>query len=334
MLNTANNNRVVVRLAGLAAITGVCAVSQAQLFSNGSANPLIPALALVNQTGNNTPAPNASQWSEIGSSSALLGNALAGIACHADSTDATSGVRLADDFVVPAGQTWNLTSVQFYAYRPSGVSSPVTNATLRIWNGIPGGPGNVVVFGDTTTNRFSNADVTNAYRVFTTTVGPAITSPDTSRRIYNVNVALNTTLQPGTYWLDWQFAGATANTPIYVVPVTQVGVRTLAAWNARQFADGVWTPVLDTGKPDGAIDAAQDVAFILAGTAGVACDSIDFNRNGTFPEDQDVSDFFNVLAGEDCPYAGVCDIDFNNNQVFPEDQDVIDFFTTLAGGDC
>jgi hypothetical protein len=39
-----------------------------------------------------------------------------------------------------------------------------------------------------------------------------------------------------------------------------------------------------------------------------------------------------VLAGAAC---GTCsDIDFNNNSVFPEDQDVIDFFNVLAGGTC
>ncbi|HLP85346.1 MAG TPA: hypothetical protein VK157_13435 [Phycisphaerales bacterium] len=65
------------------------------------------------------------------------------------------------------------------------------------------------------------------------------------------------------------------------------------------------------------------------------CDSIDFNQNTVFPEDQDVIDFFNVLAGGACSPGNTCsDIDFNNNTVFPEDQDVIDFFTVLAGGEC
>jgi hypothetical protein len=65
------------------------------------------------------------------------------------------------------------------------------------------------------------------------------------------------------------------------------------------------------------------------------CDSIDFNNNQVFPEDQDVIDFFNVLSGGPCSPGNTCsDIDFNNNQVFPEDQDVIDFFTVLAGGSC
>jgi hypothetical protein len=64
------------------------------------------------------------------------------------------------------------------------------------------------------------------------------------------------------------------------------------------------------------------------------CDSIDFNGNQVFPEDQDVVDFFEVLAGGACPTQTCSDIDFNNNGVFPEDQDVVDFFTVLAGGQC
>ena len=62
------------------------------------------------------------------------------------------------------------------------------------------------------------------------------------------------------------------------------------------------------------------------------CDDIDFNNNGVFPEDQDVVDLFDVLAGGTCVPCN--DIDFNNNGVFPEDQDVIDYFTVLAGGQC
>jgi hypothetical protein len=65
-----------------------------------------------------------------------------------------------------------------------------------------------------------------------------------------------------------------------------------------------------------------------------ACNDLDFNNNGVFPEDADVVDFFDVLAGGDCPHVVFCDIDFNNNGVYPEDQDVIDFFNVLAGGEC
>ncbi|MFY7894978.1 MAG: hypothetical protein ACOVP8_02000, partial [Phycisphaerales bacterium] len=62
------------------------------------------------------------------------------------------------------------------------------------------------------------------------------------------------------------------------------------------------------------------------------CNDIDFNNNGVYPEDQDVIDFFNVLAGASCT---VCDsIDYNNVGVFPSDADVVAFFSVLAGGPC
>ena len=79
-------------------------------------------------------------------------------------------------------------------------------------------------------------------------------------------------------------------------------------------------------------DSVVDQADLDIANGVVACDDIDFNNNEVFPEDQDVVDFFNVLAGGDCPECN--DIDFNNNGVFPEDQDVVDFFNVLAGGDC
>ncbi len=80
-------------------------------------------------------------------------------------------------------------------------------------------------------------------------------------------------------------------------------------------------------------DEAYNVALYIGNITPLAgCDSIDFNNNGVFPEDQDVIDFFSVLSGAVC--ATCNDIDFNNNDVFPEDQDVIDFFNVLAGGEC
>jgi hypothetical protein len=72
---------------------------------------------------------------------------------------------------------------------------------------------------------------------------------------------------------------------------------------------------------------------VISGAGGPAgCDDIDFNNDEVFPDDQDVVDFFNVLAGADCPACN--DIDFNNDDVFPDDQDVVDFFNVLAGGEC
>jgi hypothetical protein len=65
------------------------------------------------------------------------------------------------------------------------------------------------------------------------------------------------------------------------------------------------------------------------------CDSIDFNSNGLFPEDQDLIDFLNVFAGGPCSNEPNCaDIDFNNDGLFPSDDDLIAFLRVLAGGSC
>ncbi|HLP86228.1 MAG TPA: hypothetical protein VK157_17885, partial [Phycisphaerales bacterium] len=87
-----------------------------------------------------------------------------------------------------------------------------------------------------------------------------------------------------------------------------------------------------TANPGALEGAPGSVVVRTASGCTPTCDDIDFNNNDVFPEDQDVIDFFNVLAGADCPACN--DIDFNNNTVFPEDQDVIDFFNVLAGGEC
>jgi lysophospholipase L1-like esterase len=81
-------------------------------------------------------------------------------------------------------------------------------------------------------------------------------------------------------------------------------------------------------------------ALESAGRSATArCNDIDFNNNGVYPEDQDVIDFFSVLAGGACPadiepLPGCDSIDFNRDNVFPDDQDIIDFFNVLSGGTC
>jgi hypothetical protein len=148
--------------------------------------------------------------------------------------------------------------------------------------------------------------------------------------------------QPGTYNLRLLAAPTVASADIWVgANGAQIGSLTLTnpAWPApmpRQWWGAI--PVqLHAGLNTIRIRSTAGYQFAMwelnADLVSLICDSIDFNRNGVFPEDQDVSDFFNALAGAPCP-SGPCDLDFNNNSVFPEDQDVISFFTVLAGGQC
>ena len=153
--------------------------------------------------------------------------------------------------------------------------------------------------------------------------------------IANPTPAAGATVPAGALAVSWDAANFATSYDIYVdcsacfVSYVQRDITgTSHTIPAGILQDGAYTIVITARNWRGFASTSINV------TVGVACDSIDFNRNEVFPEDQDVIDFFNVLAGGPCPYAEPCDIDFNNNTVFPEDQDVIDFFNVLAGNEC
>jgi hypothetical protein len=75
-------------------------------------------------------------------------------------------------------------------------------------------------------------------------------------------------------------------------------------------------------------------AVVVCPAMRFTCGDIDFNNNAIFPENQDIIDYFDVLAGAPCPTLRCDTIDFNRNGVFPEDQDVLDFLHVFAGGSC
>ncbi|MFN7886156.1 MAG: lamin tail domain-containing protein [Phycisphaerae bacterium] len=110
---------------------------------------------------------------------------------------------------------------------------------------------------------------------------------------------------------------------------------------AADIASGTGSLTLVLNPVDAAVAATyagvtnnryRGPSLVIFPGAPAGCDDIDFNNDEVFPDDQDVVDFFNVLAGGECPACN--DIDFNNDEVFPDDQDVIDFFNVLAGGNC
>jgi len=79
---------------------------------------------------------------------------------------------------------------------------------------------------------------------------------------------------------------------------------------------------------------AGDEGFLMGVVGPRACDSIDFNNDGLFPDDTDLLDLLSVLAGGACPGTACNDIDFNNDGLFPDDSDLLAFLTVLAGGTC
>ena len=157
---------------------------------------------------------------------------------------------MADDFTIPAGETWQIDEVITFAYQTgSTTTSTINDVRIQIWDGSPMS-GGTVVWGDLTTNRLASSTWGNIYR----TTGTAPTNTD--RPVMLVTSNIGTTLTEGTYWIQWQLGGTLASGP-WCPPVTILGVAVTG--DALQFASGAWAPALNGTSPNGA-------PFILVGT--------------------------------------------------------------------
>lgn len=71
------------------------------------------------------------------------------------------------------------------------------------------------------------------------------------------------------------------------------------------------------------------------GCRQVACDSIDFNGDGLYPDTSDIDDFLSVFSGGPCSNEPDCaDIDFNNDGLFPDTADIDSMLLVFSGGQC
>ena len=102
--------------------------------------------------------------------------------------------RMADDFTISTGRSWDIETITFFAYQTgSTTASTITGLHLQIWDGSPDDPGSSIVFGDLVTNRMIDTYWINTYR----TTDSDLTN--SSRPIMTVVAEVDATLQPGTY---------------------------------------------------------------------------------------------------------------------------------------
>lgn len=226
-------------------LAGALSASGQIIYDNGG-------LATGATSNSGTAAPAGTQWSEAANpyGNTNEANTNAGISCSVTATV----FRCADDFNVPVGQTWTINSVVVFAYQTgfAGGTSPITAATLRIWNGRPGDAGSTIVFGDTTTNRFGSSVDSSLFRIFSTVVGAGANPPTaagTTRRIWQttLNVSPAPVLTAGNYWIDWntQIGATTAH---FAPAITYQGIRGIPGFGARQFTGAAWVDAVDAGQ--------------------------------------------------------------------------------------
>lgn len=165
-----------------------------------------------------------------------------GLNSYGFSMNSAAPFRLADDFTVPDGQTWNISSVRIYGYQTgSGVTPTFTGLNLQIWNGRPGNEGTSVVWGNLTDNVLGGAAFTGVYRVLSSDL------TSTARPVMELTGDASLSLPAGDYWLEWAAAGSVASGP-WNPPLANGQLDT---GNARQYSSGAWNDVLDGSSQQG-----------------------------------------------------------------------------------
>jgi hypothetical protein len=123
--------------------------------------------------------------------------------------------RGAEDFVVPAGQTWTVQSIRMFAYSSSNGShppppSPFSAIEMKIWDRDPRDPGAVLVSTGTT---LAPSVWTGAYRTESGNLQQSTMPIYTAEAMFPSLILLE-----GDYWLDVQVTGGFAVTPYVHLP--------------------------------------------------------------------------------------------------------------------
>ncbi len=247
----------------LVAVCMTANLAFAQTYNNGG-------LSTGATSKGGTAAPTGYTWSELQNNTGNTTESNTSLGLGGTFSSSTASFFLADDFTVTAGSSWQMTTIDFFAYQTSyaGTTSPFNTVRVNIFSSDPSITGAVSVYGDDTTNRFSAGVDSNMYRIGNSQV-PLTTTPGTTRKIWKITASTPKTLGPGTYWIKYQLQNVVPASAGFLPPVTIVGNRGLATFNAKQFdaIGGTWTSVVDAGNPATAPDYPLDMPFVVTFTA-------------------------------------------------------------------
>jgi hypothetical protein len=257
----------------------------AQTYSNGP-------LSTGATSSGGTAAPAGYTWSEMPATNNSIG--------VASVFGGTNNFALADDFVVPAGQTWQVSKVAGFAYQTNSAATPAPFNGLRvaIFSAQPT-TGSTPLFGDLTTNVFGAGVDALIYRITSTAVG-------TTRKVWKLETsALSYTLPAGTYWLAYQVVTTNA-AAAFTPPVTIDGAPGAPGANAIQSNAGTWAPILDIGNPANSQSEPQAIPFEITYSV-LGTESFSENAFEVYPNP--VTDQLNIVGkGFDMQSVAIKDI--------------------------
>ncbi len=224
-----------------------------QIYTNGP-------IATGTLASDNTPAPAGYAWSELQAPNTTYGTSV--MYRNVIAID----YAIADDFVVPAGQVWNIASADFYCYQTgyTGTVPPIDAIRVRIWNGDPSLGTSTIVYGDMVTNVFNAANSADAL------VYRGNIPMTTLRKVWKINANVTVSLPAGTYWIEHQLHDI-GDLNLFSPPVTILNTLSDASWNAKQRDNTMWSDIIDTGT-----NTQRALPFVLNGNV-LGIDSYDLS---------------------------------------------------------
>lgn len=156
--------------------------------------------------------------------------------------------------------------------------------------------------------------------------------------------AANQRITPGTSTTVAWDSSSTAAAP-YNVPTVRIHLSTTGDENFNvllgEFPNTGSASVLfpltaETQTARIRVEAVGNIFFAVSPVFLVQfpCDSVDFNRDGLFPDTADIDDFLTVFSGGPCPTAACGDIDWNNDGLYPDTADIDSYLSIFSGGPC
>ena len=219
----------------------------AQLFAQFNNGPLSTGTTAENGVA----APNGYTFSELQSDGTNTNN-IGGY-----TGNQAQGYMLSDDFRVPDGESWEISSVELFAYKTDYVGScPITSTNVFVFDHMEG---ENIIF----PQSVSSCQNTQILRVFNSIAESAIFDAEINRRqIYKFTIPVtNVSLEPGYYSLRFQTqAGGMHFYPAVTVPGARSSITEMSAQQSND--NGVnWVNIVDPGYTN--TNAVQDLPFII-----------------------------------------------------------------------
>lgn len=199
----------------------------------------------------------------------------------------------ADDFIIPTGQSWSISSFEFYVFKYQAVTIPVTELGIEIWNGNPSLSSSIKIYGDLTLNLFDAVNSNDAlmYHVRNTgyvTGGAGSGIANLNNKIWKIRGNFNLTLNAGTYWILFQPRFNLHSPPVLVPNNRYSGTRGYATNSVHEFYQNApgeiaWFAGIDGGIPSSAPDIPQDYPFNINYTLTLNNDEVNKSTFKLYP---------------------------------------------------